>query len=108
MNHSKKHQKLVIDATGVDINAKKWTSKLYKSWRRIDRRDLESTGRYIMYFDQGEKDLSEFDPDYCIIHLDQDIAPGGYGWVFPKGENKVNIGLGVEKTLLRITKQKTG
>ena len=49
---------------------------------------------------KGEEDLSEFDPDYCIIHLDQDIAPGGYGWVFPKGDNKVNIGLGVEKTIL--------
>jgi flavin-dependent dehydrogenase len=53
-----------------------------------------------MYFEKGEQDLSEFNPDYCIIHLDQDIAPGGYGWVFPKGENKVNIGLGVEKTIL--------
>ena len=47
-----------------------------------------------------QNDLTEFDPDYCIIHLDQDIAPGGYGWVFPKGETKVNIGLGVEKSLL--------
>lgn len=53
--------------------------------KRIDRRDLESTGRYIMHFEPGQKELSEFDPDYCIIHLDQDIAPGGYGWVFPKG-----------------------
>ena len=68
--------------------------------RKVDRRDIESTGRHIMYFDKGKEDLSEFDPDYCIIHLDQDIAPGGYGWVFPKGENKVNIGLGIEKTLL--------
>ncbi len=68
--------------------------------KRVDRHDVESTGRHIMYFDKGEEDLSDFDPDYCIIHLDQDIAPGGYGWVFPKGENKVNIGLGVEKSLL--------
>jgi flavin-dependent dehydrogenase len=53
-----------------------------------------------MHFEKGQKDLTEFDPDYCIIHLDQDIAPGGYGWVFPKGDTKVNIGLGVEKSLL--------
>ena len=75
-------------------------SNTTKVERKIDRRDIESTGRHIMYFDKGVEDLSEFDPDYCIIHLDQDIAPGGYGWVFPKGDNKVNIGLGVEKTLL--------
>ena len=53
-----------------------------------------------MDFEPGQKDLTEFDPDYCIIHLDQDIAPGGYGWVFPKSETKVNIGLGVEKAFL--------
>ena len=53
-----------------------------------------------MDFEPGQKDLTEFDPDYCIIHLDQDIAPGGYGWVFPKGDTKVNIGLGVEKSFL--------
>ena len=96
----KKTAKVVIDATGVTSVLRNGLQNSTKVEKRIDRRDLESTGRYIMYFDQAEKDLSEFDPDYCIIHLDQDIAPGGYGWVFPKGDDKVNIGLGVEKSLL--------
>ena len=61
-----------------------------------------------MYFEPGKEDLSEFDPDYCIIHLDQDIAPGGYGWVFPKADNKVNIGLGVEKTHLDKRNERLG
>ena len=96
----KKTSKIVIDATGVTSMLRNGLKNSTKVEKRIDRRDLESTGRYIMYFDKGQKELSEFDPDYCIIHLDQDIAPGGYGWVFPKGDNKVNIGLGVEKTFL--------
>ena len=96
----KKTSKIVIDATGVTSMLRNGLKNSTKVEKRIDRRDLESTGRYIMYFDQGQKKLSEFDPDYCIIHLDQDIAPGGYGWVFPKGDNKVNIGLGVEKSFL--------
>ena len=96
----KKTARIVIDATGVTSVLRNGLQNSTKVEKRIDRRDLESTGRYIMYFDQGKKDLSEFDPDYCIIHLDQDIAPGGYGWVFPKGDDKVNIGLGVEKSLL--------
>jgi len=96
----KKTGKLVIDATGVTSMLRNQIKNTTKIERKIDRRDVESTGRHIMYFDKGEEDLSEFDPDYCIIHLDQDIAPGGYGWVFPKGDNKVNIGLGVEKTIL--------
>ena len=96
----KKTAKVVVDCTGVTSMLRNQLQNSTKVERKIDRRDLESTGRYIMYFDKGENDLSEFDSDYCIIHLDQDIAPGGYGWVFPKGDDKVNIGLGVEKSLL--------
>ncbi len=96
----KKTSKIVVDATGVTSVLRNGLQNSTKVEKRINRRDLESTGRHIMYFNQGEKDLTEFDPDYCIIHLDQDIAPGGYGWVFPKGDNKVNIGLGVEKSFL--------
>jgi flavin-dependent dehydrogenase len=96
----KKTSKIVVDATGVTSTLRNGLQNSTKVEKRIDRKDLESTGRYIMYFDQGKKDLTEFDPDYCIIHLDQDIAPGGYGWVFPKADNKVNIGLGIEKSFL--------
>ncbi|MFQ5782988.1 MAG: NAD(P)/FAD-dependent oxidoreductase [Nitrosopumilus sp.] len=104
----KKTSKIVVDATGVTSMLRNGLQNSTKVEKRIDRRDLESTGRYIMYFDQGEKDLSEFDLDYCIIHLDQDIAPGGYGWVFPKADNKVNIGLGVEKSLLERRNNRLG
>ena len=104
----KKTAKIVIDATGVASVLRNGLKNSTKVEKRIDRRDLESTGRYIMYFEPGQKDLSEFDPDYCIIHLDQDIAPGGYGWVFPKADNKVNIGLGVEKSLLERRNSRLG
>ena len=104
----KKTAKIVIDATGVTSMLRNGLQNSTKVEKRIDRRDLESTGRYIMYFEPGQKDLTEFDPDYCIIHLDQDIAPGGYGWVFPKAENKVNIGLGVEKSLLERRNNRLG
>ena len=60
--------------------------------------DIEATGRYILDFDHGKEDETFFTPDYCLIHLDQFIAPAGYAWVFPKGKNKVNIGLGVSKS----------
>ena len=104
----KKTAKLVVDATGVTSMLRNQIKNTDKIERKIDRKDVESTGRHIMYFEKGEDDLSEFDPDYCIIHLDQDIAPGGYAWVFPKGDNKVNIGLGVEKTSLEKRNKRLG
>jgi len=93
----KKTAKLVVDCTGVTSVLR--TNLPIKSFiqRRIDRDDLEATGRYIYNFELAHEDKTYFDSDYCIIHLDQKLAPGGYGWVFPKGENKVNIGLGVQQ-----------
>ncbi|MDX1596838.1 MAG: NAD(P)/FAD-dependent oxidoreductase, partial [Nitrosopumilaceae archaeon] len=104
----KKTAKVVIDATGMTSMLRNQISNTTKMEKKVDRHDVESTGRHIMYFDKGEENLTEFDPDYCIIHLDQDIAPGGYGWVFPKGKNKVNIGLGVEKSLLEKRNKRIG
>ena len=104
----KKTAKVVVDATGITSMLRNQLENSTKIEKKIDRRDVESTGRHIMYFEPGQKDLTEFDPDYCIIHLDQDIAPGGYGWVFPKGATKVNIGLGVEKSLLEQRNKRLG
>src|SRR5918998_1075501 len=104
----KKTAKLLVDCTGVTSVMR--TNLPIKSFiqRRIDRDDLEATGRYIYNFDLAQEDKTYFDPDYCIIHLDQKIAPGGYAWVFPKGKSKVNIGLGVQQKAFDIRNKAMG
>lgn len=104
----KKTSKLVIDCTGVTSILR--SSLPIKSFiqRRIDRDDLEATGRYIYNFEAAKVDETYFDPHYCIIHLDQNLAPGGYGWVFPKGRNKVNIGLGVQQKAFEVRNKRIG
>jgi flavin-dependent dehydrogenase len=106
--HFKKTAKLVIDCTGVTSVLR--TNFPLKSHieRRIDRDDLEATGRYIYNFQLAHEDTTFFDPDYCIIHLDQKLAPGGYGWVFPKGKDKVNIGLGVQQKAFEARNKEMG
>lgn len=103
------HSKIVVDASG---SASKLRSNLpIKSFieREIDKEnDIIGTGRYIVEFEQGEDDATWFDPRYCIIHLDQALAPGGYSWVFPKSDYKANIGLGVLKRLLQKRNNKLG
>jgi flavin-dependent dehydrogenase len=89
---------LVVDATGASSVLRRFLPIQSMIEKEIDPDDVVGTGRYIFEFKQGEATREYFDPDYCIIHLDQFIAPAGYGWVFPKGKNKVNIGLGISKS----------
>ncbi|RKX69458.1 hypothetical protein DRP53_08095 [candidate division WOR-3 bacterium] len=37
--------------------------------------------------------------DRVSFILDREMIPGGYGWVFPKGEGRFNFGLGITPTL---------
>jgi len=41
----------------------------------------------------------DIDPACTYYYLGRDLAPGGYAWVFPKGEGKANVGLGVRADL---------
>jgi len=104
----KKTAKLTIDCTGVTSVLRNNLPINSFIQKKINRDDLESTGRYIYNFKPVNQEKTYFDPDYCIIHLDQLLAPGGYAWVFPKGENKVNIGLGVQQKAFNLYNKKFG
>ena len=90
--------RMVIDATGSSSVLRRFLPIQSKIEKEIDMDDIEATGRYILDFDIGKEDESYFSPDYCLIHLDQYIAPSGYAWTFPTGKSGVNIGLGVSKS----------
>jgi digeranylgeranylglycerophospholipid reductase len=47
---------------------------------------------------QYELVCSDFNPDRVHLYFGRKIAPGGYAWVFPKGEGIANVGLGIRGT----------
>ncbi|OQB27186.1 MAG: putative oxidoreductase [Chloroflexi bacterium ADurb.Bin180] len=63
------------------------------AWAGIDttlaQADLMSCAQYLM---AGV----ETDPHTTVYYLDQELAPGGYAWIFPKGDGRANVGLGVQ------------
>ena len=87
--------KLTVDATGSSSTLRRFMHISSMMEKEIDPDDVVGTGRYILDFEPASDQPAFFSPGYCIIHLDQFIAPAGYAWVFPKGKKKVNIGLGV-------------
>ncbi|MGC8628908.1 MAG: NAD(P)/FAD-dependent oxidoreductase [Candidatus Micrarchaeia archaeon] len=100
--------KIIIDALGMASTLRRRLPQNKFIEREISIEDIESTGRYILKFEQNGKDTNFYDPENALIHLNQVIAPGGYGWVFPKSNKRVNIGIGVEKRSLDIRNRKLG
>ncbi len=85
--------KLVIEATGVVGTLKRKLSIPHHMEVDVDKADLELT-----YRENRILNGSEIDPKRAIIDFNQKYAPGGYTWLFPKGKDKVNVGLGIKGT----------
>ena len=98
--------KVVIDALGVSSMLRRRLPANEYIENSISIDDVESTGRYILKFKPVKEDLAYYDPKNALIHLNQVLAPGGYGWIFPKKDGRINIGLGVEKRSLDIRNSK--
>jgi geranylgeranyl reductase family protein len=83
--------KVVIDASGfyspLRKNAK---SKIIE--KNVLKEDSILCYREIVKF--KSKDQQVQDPEYITIVLDQEKAPGGYIWYFPKNQSSINIGIG--------------
>ncbi len=107
MVHKEFRAIVTVDALGVATNLRRKLPENPFIDRVVDVEDLESTGRYIYDMEVEKEDHRYYDPKNCLIHLNQEISPGGYGWVFPKsGHGRVNIGIGVQRASLLIRNKK--
>src|SRR5438093_474645 len=84
---------LVIDTSGMSTKLRRNLPIPSHIEKEIDKDDIEPTAR----LNAKLRDGVEVEPFHCDIYLDQEKAPGGYLWLFPKSEDKVNIGLGIQQ-----------
>jgi len=83
--------KILIDASGFHSPLRK-NVKSTLIEKEILKEDSILCYREIIKF--SPQDLNITNPDYISVILDQDKAPGGYIWYFPKNESSLNIGIG--------------
>ncbi len=76
--------KVVIAADGVESRVGRWAGLK----THIDFRDMESAVQITAA-------NIPVDQHTLYFYFGKDVAPNGYFWIFPKGNNKANIGLGV-------------
>ena len=79
---------IVVGADGVESKVGRWGG--IKT--ALKPKDLETCAQYT---------LTGIDVDraYCDFYLGKKIAPGGYVWVFPKGDDIANVGIGILASL---------
>lgn len=75
---------IVIGADGIESRVGRWAGLD----TRLSLNNIESSAQYV---------LTDIDVDShsCHFYFGNEIAPGGYAWIFPKGRNIANIGIGV-------------
>ncbi len=76
--------KIVIGADGVESRIGRWAG----IDTTVTMHDMESAAQVTA----ANIDVEE---DTCYFYFGQKYAPGGYLWIFPKGNKTANIGLGV-------------
>jgi geranylgeranyl reductase family protein len=89
----KLQSKVVVDASGFFAVLRKKLPSEIGIDTEVSNEDVEACYREI-------RQLNGYvtSPDFCEIYLDQSTAPGGYYWIFPEGETKANVGVGVRLT----------
>ena len=75
---------LVIGADGVESRVGRWAG--IKTAVRLE--DIDTCVQYTLSGLKVEKGCVDF-------YFGNDIAPGGYIWIFPKSKNSANVGIGV-------------
>ncbi|MCX9012095.1 MAG: NAD(P)/FAD-dependent oxidoreductase [Candidatus Methanoperedens sp.] len=74
---------IVIGADGVESKVGRWGG-INTALKPVD---IETCAQFL---------VSNIDPgEYSRFFLGSNYAPGGYVWVFPKGEHTANVGIGV-------------
>lgn len=75
--------KMIVCATGAESPLRKQALGIFSQLNLIDS--------CLQYEMSG----IEMDPDFIHIYIGNKLAPGGYVWVFPKGEERANVGVGI-------------
>jgi digeranylgeranylglycerophospholipid reductase len=76
--------KIVIGADGMESKVGRWAG----IDTSLKPSDMETCVQYLM---SGVN----IDQEYCQFYVGKEIAPCGYIWIFPKGGNMANVGIGI-------------
>ncbi len=97
-----------ISGVRLEFNGRQWDvrAKIVIAADGIESRiareaGLETTSKLSEFISAVQFEMSniDIDPDSIELYFGNEIAPGGYVWIFPKSEHRANVGIGIRKTM---------
>lgn len=82
-NEFEEKARIIVCATGAESPLRTQALGVYSKLNLIDS---------CIQYEMTNIDMA---PDLIHIYLSSELAPRGYVWVFPKGEHRANVGLGI-------------
>ena len=82
------YAEVIIGADGIESKVGRWAG----IDTSLELGSLDSAFQYLLVSD-------EIDPECMEFYVGEKLAPGGYAWIFPKGKNCANVGLGISPAL---------
>jgi len=76
---------LIIGADGIESKVARWAG----IDSRLKPEDIMVCAQYLVLDDR-------IDREYCEFFFGNRMAPGGYVWIFPKGDRLANVGIGIQ------------
>jgi digeranylgeranylglycerophospholipid reductase len=76
---------LIIGADGIESKVARWAG----IDTRLKPEDIMVCAQYLVLDDS-------IDREYCEFFFGNKMAPGGYVWIFPKGDRLANVGIGIQ------------
>jgi digeranylgeranylglycerophospholipid reductase len=95
-----------VSGVTLESNGKKWdvTARIVIAADGVESKlareaGIDTTLRLVdvasgVQFEMAGVDI---DPDRIELYFGNEVAPAGYAWIFPKGKNEANVGIGVRK-----------
>jgi digeranylgeranylglycerophospholipid reductase len=88
--HYDVNARVVVGADGIETFVGRWTGLT----RHLRPRQVHSAIEYLVEDDSLPQDRLD-------MFVSREHVPGGYAWMFPKGGNTANVGVGVHPTMAK-------
>lgn len=76
--------KIVVGADGIESKVGRWAG----IDTALKLKDVETCAQFLM-------SNVDIDQNFCEFIMGNNVSPGGYAWIFPKGNRMANVGIGI-------------